>query len=70
MRIKYDLQARVGFYRIWPEYHLSKEAVSVLSFYFHVTGPLQNSQMKGTENLLVSQSHNTHTPESVTPFVW
>lgn len=70
MRIKHDLQARVGCYRIWPEYYLSKEVVSVLSFYFQYIGPLQNSQTEGTEKLLKGQNHSSHIPESVTSFAW
>lgn len=69
MRIKHDLQARLGCYRIWPEYYLSKEVVSVLSFYFQHTGSLQNSHTEGTKKLLKGQN-SSHIPESVTSFAW
>lgn len=63
MRIKHDLQARVGCYRIWPEYYLSKEEASVWSFSLYGAGPLQNTQMEGTEKLSVSPNHSTRLPD-------
>lgn len=59
MRIKHDLQVRVGCYRIWPEYYLSKEGASILSFYVHGTGPSQNTQTEGTEKSSESEPQHS-----------
>ena len=66
MRIKRDLQARVGCDRIWPGY-LSKEAASVFSFNVHGTGLLQDSQTEVQKNHLGVQTAELGSLKKVTP---